>query len=201
MMSGRVTSAMTRNLPPQFGQIDRSIANTLRSGTSHGAPSTSSAQSVQQGPFDELHPAPAPERAHACGVVCSAATGSAPPHCDAWRWGRGCRGISPGCPVVAAPTPRVGPGTRSARTQNGWCRPGMASSADTRLIAAQSACSSRCELPTCPAPFVLSRSNATAGRVMYLHNRSIRSRCCGAHATAAFNENPSLSTRPPPNLA
>jgi hypothetical protein len=26
MMSGRVTSAMTRNLPPQFGQIDRSIA-------------------------------------------------------------------------------------------------------------------------------------------------------------------------------
>jgi hypothetical protein len=28
MMSGRVTSAMTRNRPPQSGQIDRSIANT-----------------------------------------------------------------------------------------------------------------------------------------------------------------------------
>ena len=31
MMSGQVTSAITRNLPPQSGQIDRSIANTLRS--------------------------------------------------------------------------------------------------------------------------------------------------------------------------
>ena len=27
MMSGRVTSAMTRNRPPQSGQIDRSIAS------------------------------------------------------------------------------------------------------------------------------------------------------------------------------
>jgi hypothetical protein len=30
MMSGRVTSAMTRSRPPQSGQIDKSIANTLR---------------------------------------------------------------------------------------------------------------------------------------------------------------------------
>ena len=35
---------------------------------------------------DDLHPAPAPERVYACGVVCSAATVSAPPYCDAWRW-------------------------------------------------------------------------------------------------------------------
>ena len=39
---------MTRSRPPQSGQIDRSIANTLRSGTSHGAPSSSSARSVRQ---------------------------------------------------------------------------------------------------------------------------------------------------------
>jgi hypothetical protein len=39
-----------------------------------------------------------------------------------------------------------------------------------------------------PAPFVLSRSSARAGRVMYRHNRSTRSRWCGAQATAAFNE-------------
>jgi hypothetical protein len=44
MSSGRATSAITRSLPPQSGQMDRSIANPLRSGTSYGALSTSSAR-------------------------------------------------------------------------------------------------------------------------------------------------------------
>jgi hypothetical protein len=54
-------------------------------------------------------------------------TGSAPRHCDVWRWGRGCRGISLGCRAGEAPAPRAWPETRSARTQNAWCRPGTGS--------------------------------------------------------------------------
>jgi len=95
------------------------------------APSGSSVQSVQQDRPDDRHPAPAPQRVQPCAVGGFAATGSAPPHYDVWRWARGCRGISPGCRVVEAPAPPVGPKTQSARTQNGWCRPGTGCSPGT----------------------------------------------------------------------
>ena len=91
---------------------------------------------VRQGRLDDRRPASAAEHIQPRAVGGFVATSSAPRHYDAWHSVPGCRGISPGCPVVAAPTPRVGPGTRSARTQNGWCRPGTASSVvDGSLLA------------------------------------------------------------------
>ena len=64
MMSGRVTSAITRSRPPQSGRsTDQSQILCAV------APSTSSAQSVLHGRRDKLHPTPAPERVQPCAVV------------------------------------------------------------------------------------------------------------------------------------